>query len=294
MQRIALFVDVDNTALELEEFTSLIECVAEEGNIAYGKLYGVVDRKNREIIDYAVEKGYDIAPPMRIKKRGSRIYDSRITVDVMDTVCNNSSIDIVAIIAAPADMIPLFAKLHEYGIGIMAQNTLDEQSMFFVDYEIKMEEPQEKIEEHPLPQKLIDDIGLIAGDIQPLEEDNAHEASNVAEEDAEIPEADEEPAKTDIKVIEPEAVNETKQAEVTAQPEEPEVVDEIEKAEEPEDTVQPEEPEVIADVPEAIEEPEKINSKVEEPEAVADLDSFDILANVEKELLSLAHKDKKD
>ncbi|MEG1710189.1 MAG: NYN domain-containing protein [Clostridia bacterium] len=133
MKRIALFVDVDNTALTTEQFQMLLNEVNESGSIVYGKIYGAVDRKHKEIIDIITNFGYDMAPPVRIKKRGSKIFDTRIFLDVMEMVCANNNIDAVTIVSCPTDLVPLFSKLREYGISIMSLNNLDKESSYFVD-----------------------------------------------------------------------------------------------------------------------------------------------------------------
>ena len=44
-----------------------------------------------------------------------------------------SWIDTVAIACAPFDLVPLFAKLREYGVSVMTLDNLDRESRFFVD-----------------------------------------------------------------------------------------------------------------------------------------------------------------
>lgn len=133
MKKIALFVDVDNLGLSGESFRDIFDDVNSAGRIVYGKIYGVIDRKHKEIIDLIVNRGYDMAPPMRIKKRGSKVFDNRLLVDIMEIVVANEKIDTIAVACAPADMVPLFSKLREYGISVMSLDNLDKESMFFVD-----------------------------------------------------------------------------------------------------------------------------------------------------------------
>jgi len=133
MKKIALFVDVDNLVLSNAAFKEIFEEVNASGRVVYGKVYGVIDRKHKSILDVITNYGYDMAPPMRIKKRGSKVFDHRILVDVMEMVVANDKIDTVAIACAPFDLVPLFAKLREYGVSVMTLDNLDGESRFFVD-----------------------------------------------------------------------------------------------------------------------------------------------------------------
>jgi Protein of unknown function DUF88. len=131
MKKIALFVDVDNTVISAEQFECILDEINKSGSIVYGKVYGAIDRKNKEIIEKVTNLGFDMAPLMRIKKRGSKVFDNRIFVDVMEMVVANEKIDSVAVVCYPADMVPLFAKLREYGIEIMALPNLDKEKLIF-------------------------------------------------------------------------------------------------------------------------------------------------------------------
>lgn len=51
----------------------------------------------------------------------------------METVVANEKIDTIAVACAPADLVPLFSKLREYGVSIMSLDNLDKESSFFVD-----------------------------------------------------------------------------------------------------------------------------------------------------------------
>lgn len=110
MRKIAMFVDVDNLGLSGRQFKEIFDDVNSAGKIVYGKIYGVIDRKHKEIIDLIVNRGYDMAPPMRVKKRGSKVFDNRILIDVMETVVANEKIDTIAVACAPADLVPLFSN----------------------------------------------------------------------------------------------------------------------------------------------------------------------------------------
>mgnify|MGYP000756919823 FL=1 len=74
-----------------------------------------------------------MAPVMRVKKRGSKVFDNRILIDVMDEVLSNGNIDAVCIVAARADMVPLYSRLHKLGVKIVALDNVDDESLAFVD-----------------------------------------------------------------------------------------------------------------------------------------------------------------
>lgn len=145
-KRIAMFVDVDNCALEYIHYENVLSQVKAEGDILYGKLYGVSDKKHKEIIADAEVNGFETCHAMRIKKRGAKVYDNRITLDVVNTVFT-TEVDAVAIVCAPADMVYLYSFLRKNGIEILACDSGDEPSMGFVDTVIDLG----KVEEIKLP-----------------------------------------------------------------------------------------------------------------------------------------------
>ena len=132
-KNIALFIDADNCNLDFCRYDNAVTACKKAGNIIYGKIYGLSDRKHKEIINSANDNGFDTANVMRVKKRGSNTYDDRITVDVLDTVMSYDAVDAVCIVAAPHDMVYLFSKLHALGVSVMAVDTFDEQSLAFAD-----------------------------------------------------------------------------------------------------------------------------------------------------------------
>ena len=130
---IALFADADNCGLEYSHFDNTLFQLNEMGNVVYGKIYGVSDRKHKEIINDINKFGFDMAPVMRVKKRGSKVFDNRILIDVMDEVLSNGNIDAVCIVAARADMVPLYSRLHKLVVKIVALDNVDDESLAFVD-----------------------------------------------------------------------------------------------------------------------------------------------------------------
>ncbi len=159
-KNIALFVDVDNCGLQFEHYNNVIAQVNSFGQIITGKVYGLSDRKHKDIIAHANAQGYVTAMAMRVKKRNSKVFDNRIIVDVLETVLTNDKIEAVAIVCAPADMVYLYRNLKKYGVKIIACDNCDEESVAFIDEvidlgkveiiklpKVKVAKPQPKIEE---------------------------------------------------------------------------------------------------------------------------------------------------
>lgn len=145
-KRIAMFVDVDNCALEYLHYENVLSQVKAEGDVVYGKLYGLSDKKHKEILQDAEANGFETCRAMRIKKRGAKVFDNRIAIDVVTTVFT-MDIDAVAIVCAPADMVYLYSFLRKNGVEVYACDNADEPSMGFVDVTIDLG----KVEEIKLP-----------------------------------------------------------------------------------------------------------------------------------------------
>ncbi len=132
--RIALFVDIDNMPLTKEHIDNIVSKLKQDGVIAYAKIYGVTDRRHREIICDAVSNGFEIAPPVYPNRRGStKVFDHRILVDLCELVFTNPTIDAVAIVANPTNLVYLFSKLKKENIFIYGCDNLDDDSLAFVD-----------------------------------------------------------------------------------------------------------------------------------------------------------------
>lgn len=132
--RIALFVDIDNMPLGKQHIDRIISQLEESGEIAYAKFYGVTDRRHRDIICDIAARGFEMAPPVNPKKRGStKVFDNRILVDLCELVFTNTSVSSVAIVANPTNLVHLFARLKREDVGIYACDNLDDDSLAFVD-----------------------------------------------------------------------------------------------------------------------------------------------------------------
>ena len=326
MRKIALFIDIDNTALTVEQFDNVIDQIFNSGSVLYGKIYGAVDRKHKEIIEFAQSKGFDMAPVMRVKKRGSRVLDPRVLLDALEMTVTNNNIDAVAIVCAPGDMVPLFAKLREYGVYIMANGDLDEESLYFVDETINLEGIREQ-DEISLIDDLTDDFFENADDSFPYvsrrreepaeeeeeepeeeqeapqeqsaEEDNANEpAENKEEEPEEEQEAPQEQSAEEDNANEPAEVEEEEPEEEQEAPQEQSA--EEENVHEPAENKE-EEPEVPAEQAEAEEGRSDDRENQGEEEApiildddMEDVETMDLLKNVQRMLAELKEQGRMD
>ncbi|MBR2974490.1 MAG: NYN domain-containing protein, partial [Clostridia bacterium] len=155
---IAVFMDVDNCALSFDNYKNALEQIASMGKIASCKLYGVSDRRHREIISDANDNGYDVALAMRVKKRNSRVFDNRILVDVVEKVVSNKQVDAVAVVCAPADMVYLYRFLKKREVAVIALDNADEDSVKLVDEVLDLGQVQVLKFPSQKPSKTVDDI----------------------------------------------------------------------------------------------------------------------------------------
>lgn len=134
-KQIALFIDVDNCELEHVHYENVLNELGELGTVKCVTVYGVNERKHKKIIADAQRLGYRVEFTMTDKKRGKRVFDTRILVDVAELVASNPSIDTVAIVAEPYNMVHLYSMLSRRGITILSCDNADEFSMSYVsDY----------------------------------------------------------------------------------------------------------------------------------------------------------------
>ena len=132
-RNIAFFIDVDNVRLSSEQYADIINQLNAMGTILSGKVYGAGERKHKEIYADADLKGYTMARPMRIKRRGRKDFDARIFVDVADAISHVPAIDAVCIIAQPTDLVHLYSYLRSHGVKIIALDNADDASNAFID-----------------------------------------------------------------------------------------------------------------------------------------------------------------
>ncbi len=130
-RNIAFFIDLFNTELSAEHYNNIVSQLEDMGQIISGTIYGAADRTHKAVLTQADARGYSVIRGTR--KRGRKVFDNRIIVDVVDKVNHSRGIDTVCIVALPADMVYLYAYLRERGIKIVSLNNGDENTMALVD-----------------------------------------------------------------------------------------------------------------------------------------------------------------
>ncbi len=132
-RKLAVFIDVDNANMTAENFQTALDELTRRGTIVYGKVYGLSERKHKEIITKANDLAFDLASVMRIKKRGSKPVDTRIFIDAMDVVYSYPNVDAIVVLTGTGDLVPLYSKMRALDIKVLALGNADEQSLHFVD-----------------------------------------------------------------------------------------------------------------------------------------------------------------
>lgn len=155
---IAVFMDVDNCALSYDNYKNALEQIADMGKIVSCKLYGVSDRRHKDIISDANDNGYDLALAMRVKKRNTRVFDNRMLVDVVEKVVSNAQVDAVAVVAAPTDMVYLYRFLKKREVAVIALDNTDEDSVKLVDEILDLGQVQTLKFPTQKPSKTVDDV----------------------------------------------------------------------------------------------------------------------------------------
>lgn len=132
-RKVALYIDMDNCGFSFTHYQNALKQADSIGQLLFAKVYGVSERKHKAVLADICAKGFNMAPTMRVKKRGQKLLDNRIIVDVMEDVLQNSNIDTVMILCASGDLVHLYRKLHSYDIAIAALDNNDEEDTAFVD-----------------------------------------------------------------------------------------------------------------------------------------------------------------
>ncbi len=135
-RKIALFVDVANTSMTYTHYESVVEQAQEMGEILFGAVYGATDKRHRAVLHHANKSGFALYMPLRLKKRGNKVFDHRIFVDATEVVCTNPLVDTVVIVSAPHDMVHFYSFLRKRGIAVVACDNADEASMALVSERI--------------------------------------------------------------------------------------------------------------------------------------------------------------
>lgn len=146
-RKIAFFIDVDNAVMDYFRYENTVEQLKERGEIVFGYVYGVSERKHKRVIADANNCGYTVKLPSRSGRRSRKIFDDRIWVDVAEYAANNSAVDTVCVISHPANMTYLFNYLHQKGKLVIAGDNLDGNSAALADdvvQTIKAQRPVQK------------------------------------------------------------------------------------------------------------------------------------------------------
>ena len=153
-KKIAAFIDVDNAVLEMTHYENVLSQLNEMGQIVCATVYGANEKKHKKIIEHALDNGYAMQYPARGRRRVKKVFDNRILVDVAALVTQNRSIDAVAIVSAPTDMVYLYGYLRRMGIAIIACENPDENSQALIDAVLDLGKVQEiKLPKKPAPKK---------------------------------------------------------------------------------------------------------------------------------------------
>ncbi len=162
-ENILAFIDVDNCAITDESYDNIMHQLSSMGEITTAKIYGVNQKKHRAIIDHAQDNGYEVAMPMRIKKRGAKVLDTRILVDVVTALHTVPSMDAVAVVCAPSDMVHLYRELKKYDIAVLALDNGDDATNALIDepldlgvvVELKLPKPKKPAVAKPLVEEVV-------------------------------------------------------------------------------------------------------------------------------------------
>ncbi len=152
-ENILAFIDVDNCAITEESYDNIMHQLSSMGEITTAKIYGVNQKKHRAIIEHASDNGYEVAMPMRIKKRGAKVLDTRILVDVVTALHTVPNMDAVAVVCAPSDMVHLYRELKKYDIAVLALDNGDDATNALIDepldlgvvVELKLPKPKKPV-----------------------------------------------------------------------------------------------------------------------------------------------------
>lgn len=142
-RKIAVFIDVDNSALDNDRYARIMNQIRAMGEIVCASVYNASERKHKLVIEDARQHGYALVVPASGRRRSRKAFDSRIYVDVATLVARNMLVDTVAIISAPTtDLLYLFSHLRRLGLQIIAGNDLDEQSAALVSERLDLGHPR--------------------------------------------------------------------------------------------------------------------------------------------------------
>ncbi|MEA2073603.1 MAG: NYN domain-containing protein [Campylobacterota bacterium] len=116
-KKIALFIDCEN--ISHKHIETIIEELASYGEVNIRKAYGdwknpTLNGWNEKLFDYSLEPIHQ--PPYTTTKNAT---DIKMTVDVMKVMCQNGSVDYVALATSDSDFTPLVTEIKSQGIQVI-------------------------------------------------------------------------------------------------------------------------------------------------------------------------------
>jgi uncharacterized protein (TIGR00288 family) len=153
-KKIALFIDCEN--ISHKHMETIIEELANYGEVNIRRAYGdwqnpSLSGWNEKLFDYSLEPIHQ--PPYTTTKNAT---DIKMTVDIMKVMCQNNSIDFIALATSDSDFTPLVTEIKSQAIQVIGFgeektcNVLKKACSEFIEVGIKIK--NSKLEEN---QKLI-------------------------------------------------------------------------------------------------------------------------------------------
>ncbi|MCL2846784.1 MAG: NYN domain-containing protein [Firmicutes bacterium] len=112
--RIAVFVDLDNTGASLDNIIEIFSSLAGRGDIVYGKFYGYGDDRVDMFEEFIAEHRIETTGLQRLRQNGVSVVDIRLVVDAL-RITSENQFDAVFVWAGVGDLIPLFSQLKDMG-----------------------------------------------------------------------------------------------------------------------------------------------------------------------------------
>ena len=136
MPDIALFLDLDNITISLDEanlaveLQLIIDTIEEkcEGRIVLRRAFGDW-KQHSEIVRQLTTLGFDLQAVMRLNSSEKNLADIQLVVDVAETLLNGSNYDTYALITGDRDFVPLVQLLRQrgkwvVGVGVQRSSSL--------------------------------------------------------------------------------------------------------------------------------------------------------------------------
>ncbi len=122
MERIALFIDYDNTCREKRiDFQAIKNYLSNKGIFIFGRTYFKFDSERTKGFLYKLWE-WNIQPiysPVfgkeEINNNSKSLADPMIIIDIMETLLKNDNITTIALMSGDKDFVPVIRKIMEYG-----------------------------------------------------------------------------------------------------------------------------------------------------------------------------------